>query len=149
MGRSQETFSKKEREKKREKKRKDKAKRKEERKTQKAEGNSGPEFAYVDEFGRIVDTPPDPAEREEVEAEDIVLGVPPKEKDDSDGTYQGKVAFFNDEKGYGFITESLSQEKYFVHISNVADGDLRENEKVTFRLERGQKGMNAVEVVKV
>lgn len=148
MGRSQETFSKKEREKKREKKRQEKAKRKEERKAQKADGVTSDEFAYVDEFGRITDTPPDPTTKEEVEAEDIVLGVPKKEKDDSDGLYRGKVAFFNDEKGYGFITDSATQEKYFVHISNV-DGDfLAENEKVTFKLERGQKGMNAVEVVK-
>ena len=104
-------------------------------------------IAYVDEFGNVTDTPPEEQEREEVNAEDIVIGVPKKEEDDDDGIYTGKVAFFNDDKGYGFIRDQRSQQQYFVHISGLID-EVRENDKVTFELEQGKKGLNAVRVKK-
>ena len=80
MGRSNETWSKREKEKKKQKRKEEKQKRKEAR----AEANSGPTsfddmIAYVDADGNITDTPPDPkAKKEEIEAEDIVIGIPPK-----------------------------------------------------------------------
>ncbi len=64
LGRSQETFGKREREAKRAKKKKEKELKKQESKGNKRSLDSPEMFAYVDEFGRIVDTPPDPAERE-------------------------------------------------------------------------------------
>lgn len=57
----------------------------------------------------------------------------------------GVVKFFNDSKGYGFITEDGSSEDYFVHISGLID-EVREGDKVEFELKEGKKGLNAVNV---
>ncbi len=58
---------------------------------------------------------------------------------------QGTVKFFNNTKGFGFITPSDSSEDIFVHISGLVD-EIRENDKVKFEVERGKKGLNAVNV---
>ena len=82
MGRSQETFGKKEREKKRKKKLEDKQKKKLERKDNNLKGfGLDNMISYVDEFGNPTDTPPDPTKKKvEVIAEDIVIGIPKKEE---------------------------------------------------------------------
>ena len=56
-----------------------------------------------------------------------------------------KFHFFDSSKGYGFILDTDNQEKYFTHVSGLID-EIAENDKVTFELERGLKGMNAVKV---
>ncbi|MBI9069818.1 MAG: cold shock domain-containing protein [Salinivirgaceae bacterium] len=61
---------------------------------------------------------------------------------------KGVVEFFNDAKGFGFIKDTETKEKYFVHINSVAGGELKENNMVTFEIEQGPKGMNAVRVKK-
>jgi cold shock CspA family protein len=149
MAKSQQTFNKIEKEKKKAKKREEKLKKKEERKA----GGKGSDFelAYVDEFGNLTDTPPDPSNKVEVELEDIEIGIPKKddsEIEEKNHDKQGKVSFFDDSKGFGFIIDSQSQEKYFVHVSGLID-EIAENDTVTFELERGMKGMNAVRVKKV
>jgi len=58
---------------------------------------------------------------------------------------EGTVKFFNNSKGFGFIKPSDSSEDIFVHSSGLID-EIRENDKVKFDLERGKKGMNAVNV---
>ena len=58
---------------------------------------------------------------------------------------QGTVKFFNETKGFGFITPSNSSEDIFVHSSGLVD-EIRENDKVQYDEERGRKGMNAVNV---
>ncbi|MCK5370128.1 MAG: cold-shock protein [Cyclobacteriaceae bacterium] len=58
---------------------------------------------------------------------------------------QGTVKFFNGTKGFGFITPDDSSEDIFVHSSGLID-DIRENDKVEYDMERGKKGMNAVNV---
>lgn len=58
---------------------------------------------------------------------------------------QGTVKFFNDSKGFGFIKPSDSSEDIFVHSSGLID-EIRENDQVTYDVERGRKGMNAVNV---
>lgn len=58
---------------------------------------------------------------------------------------QGTVKFFNDTKGFGFITPSTGGQDIFVHASGLLD-DIRENDSVTFDLENGKKGINAVNV---
>jgi len=57
----------------------------------------------------------------------------------------GTVKFFNDSKGFGFIKENNTQKDYFVHSSGLKDF-IKENDKVTFDLEMGKKGLNAVNV---
>ena len=58
---------------------------------------------------------------------------------------QGTVKFFNENKGFGFIKPDDSAEDIFVHSSGLID-DIRENDKVEYEVERGKKGMNAVNV---
>ncbi|MCF8257266.1 MAG: cold shock domain-containing protein [Flavobacteriales bacterium] len=58
---------------------------------------------------------------------------------------EGTVKFFNDTKGYGFIIDSNSNQEYFVHVSGLVD-EVRENDSVTFELQEGRKGLNAVNV---
>ncbi|RDY61536.1 cold-shock protein [Flagellimonas nanhaiensis] len=147
MAKSQQTFSKREKEKKRQKKREEKQKKKEARRAEAKEGDAGIPFAYVDKFGNLTETPPEPTGEEEIDASEIVLGIPQKEESEEelDPVRKGKVAFFDHSKGFGFITDSETQEKYFVHISGLID-EINENDRVTFELEKGQKGMNAVRV---
>ncbi|MDX1406796.1 MAG: cold shock domain-containing protein [Saprospiraceae bacterium] len=147
MGKSQESFSKKEREKKRRKKKQEKLERKAQRKLEKAEGGGNQEeFSYVDAYGNITSTPPDPAEKEVIKAEDIIIGIPPKEDEPEEKVKTGRVKFFNYDKGYGFIQDAGSQDSIFVHINNVT-GAIQEGDKVSFEVEMGPKGKNAVNVV--
>lgn len=149
MAKSQQTFNKIEKEKKRAKKREEKQKKKEARKAKPKGSNA--EFAYVDKYGNLTDTPPDPNDKIEVDAEDIVLGIPkkvPGEEEDKKKDKEGKVSFFDHSKGFGFIIDDNTQEKYFVHVSGTID-EIDENDRVTYELERGQRGMNAVRVKKI
>jgi CspA family cold shock protein len=57
----------------------------------------------------------------------------------------GVVKFFNESRGFGFIKEENTQKDYFVHSTGLMDV-IRENDKVTFDLEMGKKGLNAVNV---
>jgi cold shock CspA family protein len=149
MARSQDSFSKKEREKKRLKKRQEKILKKEERRANSEGGGLDDMIAYVDANGNPTDTPPDPTIKKEViDASTIEIGIPKKEESDGPSIYEGKVEFFNDSKGYGFIKDLQSQQNYFVHINGLID-EIKENDRVTFELERGMKGMNAVRVKKV
>ncbi|MEX6626039.1 cold shock domain-containing protein [Tenacibaculum pacificus] len=58
---------------------------------------------------------------------------------------RGTVKFFNESKGFGFITEEGSNKEHFVHVSGLID-EIRENDEVEFELQEGRKGLNAVDV---
>lgn len=150
MAKSQQTYSKTEKEKKRAKKREEKQKKKEARKANKDSGEGIP-FAYVDYNGNLVDTPPDPSNKVKVDAEDIVLGIPPKEEgeegDKFNPIHTGRVSFFDFEKGFGFIIDSENSQEYFVHVTGLID-EINEGNQVSFELEQGRKGLNAVRVKK-
>ena len=59
--------------------------------------------------------------------------------------YTGKVKFFNDTKGFGFIIDESSNNEYFVHISGV-NGQIKEGDEVQYEVEKGKRGLNAVNV---
>ncbi|MBR8535346.1 cold shock domain-containing protein [Carboxylicivirga sp. A043] len=58
---------------------------------------------------------------------------------------KGTVKFFNDSKGYGFIKDEESNKEYFVHVTGLID-EIKENDEVTYELQEGRKGLNAVNV---
>ena len=58
---------------------------------------------------------------------------------------QGTVKFFNETKGFGFIKPSDASEDIFVHVSGLID-EIRENDQVQYDVEKGRKGLNAVNV---
>jgi len=147
MSKSQETWNKKEAEKKRAKKKQDKEQKKEERKAN-AGGSSRFEdmLAYVDEYGNITSTPPDPLKKIVIKEEDIQIAIPKlADMAPVDTIRKGIVTFFNDSKGYGFIKDTDTQESIFVHINGLVDS-IKENNKVSFEVEMGPKGPNAVNV---
>lgn len=136
------TTGKRDREKTKQQHRADKLKRKEERKSS---GTSSWDdmIAYVDENGQFHDTPPEKPE-EEIDASQILVSTPKKE-DVPPEIFKGRVEYFANTKGYGFIKDAASTEKYFFHISE-APAEIAEGDKVTFEIERGTRGMNAVRI---
>jgi cold shock CspA family protein len=147
MARPQETLNKKELEKKRAQKRKEKEQRREDRKANAKGGQSLEDMmAYVDENGNISTTPPDPLKKKVIKESDIMLGARKIEPTDkADKIRKGKVTFFNNSKGFGFIKDLDSQESIFVHVNGLTE-PINENDKVTFETEMGFKGLNAVRV---
>jgi len=146
MGRSRETYNKKEVRSKKEKKRKEKEKKRLERKENRKKGSLEDMIAYVDEKGMITSTPPDPNRKEDVKLEDIEIGIPPKNSAEIPDTIRtGTVSFFNESKGYGFIKDSETQERVFVHVKNLLE-EINEGNVVSFEIGKGQKGPTALKV---
>ena len=58
---------------------------------------------------------------------------------------KGTVKFFNESKGFGFVTEEESNTDYFVHVTGIID-ELKQGDNVEFELAEGRKGLNAVNV---
>ncbi|HOW24686.1 MAG TPA: cold shock domain-containing protein [Bacteroidales bacterium] len=146
MGKGRETYGKKDVRTKKEKKRKEKELKRIERRENKGTGSPEDMFAYVDEFGNITSTPPDPSQRATVRAEDIQIAVPRNlSSDPDDTTHSGVVKFFDEGKGYGFIKDLENKQDIFVHASGVID-PITEGNKVTFEVVKGMNGWNAVNV---
>jgi cold shock CspA family protein len=91
--------------------------------------------------------PQDPGNRKKVLAQDILIGTPKQEEVEVEIVRKGTVTFFNESKGFGFIKDLQTQESIFVHV-NAASFAIKENDKVTFEIEQGQKGPTAVKVAK-
>ena len=143
------SFSKKEQQKKKAQKKKEKQAKKEARQANKSAGGSLDDMlAYVDEYGRIVDTPPDESKKKEIKAEDIDISVPKSEDiEEEDFELKGRVSFFNEGKNYGFIKDKNSNESYFVHANNCVV-PISEGDNVSFKIEKSPKGFIAVDVKK-
>jgi cold shock CspA family protein len=139
------TFSKKEREKKKRKKKEAKAARREQKRDEDSEDKGIP-IMYVDEFGNFTETKPDPKEKTKIRKEDIRVSVPKdSEIEQEDVIRTGRVKFFNDEKGYGFILDDISGESYFAHANNLIE-PIAEGNQVQFEIGTGPKGPMAIEV---
>jgi cold shock CspA family protein len=148
MARS-ETFNKKDKEKKRLEHRKNKAEKMEARKAEGKKGNLEDMLAYVDENGNLSSTPPDPKKKRVVAAEDIEISVPKHVPlDPSELIRKGTITFFDDAKGFGFIKDSVNGDSVFVHMNNLADR-VKMNDKVSFEVESGPRGLSAVNVKKI
>lgn len=146
MAKSQATFSKKENEKKRLKKRNDKQEKREERQANKKSMSLEDMMAYVDENGNITSTPPDPKKKKVINTKDIQIGTARQEDIiDENPIKKGTVTFFNESKGYGFIRNAETQESVFVHVNGLKT-QIKEGDKVSFEIEKGQKGPTAVSV---
>ncbi|WP_258104547.1 cold shock domain-containing protein [Marinoscillum sp. MHG1-6] len=146
MARSQNAFNKKEKEKKRQQKRKEKQQKKEERKANPKDSSLDAMMAYVDADGNILDSPPDEdPKKEEIDASSIEIGIPKKSEEDANPERRGRVTFFDTNKGFGFINQDGSQERFFVHQSNLSM-PIQEGDKVSFIAKKGMKGMDATDV---
>ncbi|MBN1107867.1 MAG: cold shock domain-containing protein [Bacteroidales bacterium] len=146
MGRSQETFGKKEVRNRKEKKRKDKEKKRALKKNEVKKRSFDDMIAYVDEFGKISATPPDPDKKTAVDAESIELTISKNSPETSPVTdRKGVVTFFNDSKGFGFIRDMESGQSYFVHANSLLE-PIKENNMVIFEAGKGQKGPAALNV---
>lgn len=145
MGRPSESFKKREVKKKKDQKRKVKDQKKQERKESEGKPDFDDMIAYVDQYGNITDTPPDPEEQEEISADDIELSHEKEDPTNEDGLRSGIITFFNDEKGFGFIRDLETEQSVFVHISNIEE-PVAENNKVLFEMGNGEKGPIALNV---
>jgi cold shock CspA family protein len=150
MSKSRETSNKKDKEKLKSLKKKDKEHKKQERKANSKKGGSWEEMlAYVDEFGNITTTPPHLQNRTVINEEDIVIGVSRRAAEEPESLVRtGIVTFFNESKGFGFIKDQANGESIFVHINSV-NFQIKENNKVSFEVEKGMKGPVAVKVALV
>lgn len=146
MAKSKQTWSKKEKEKKKQKKKEDKAQRKEERKANSSGGDLEDMIMYVDEEGNFTTTPPDPTKKKKIRADQIEVSVPKDDPNDVPNPIrEGIVTFFDSSKGFGFIKDLETQESIFTHIKGHVD-TIGENNRVTFQVEHGPKGLNAFDV---
>lgn len=147
MAKSQQSWNKQEKEKSRQKKKKDKEAKRVERQASARDGsNMDDMIAYVDEYGRITSTPPDPSAKGVIKAEDIEINVRNRNQEPKDESPKtGVVSFFNNTKAYGFIKDSVSNESYFVH-ANALESAIKEGDIVTFQVEKTFKGLSAIGV---
>jgi cold shock CspA family protein len=146
MGRSQETSNKKEVRNKKEKKRKEKEQKRAKKKSEGKKSSFEDMIAYVDEFGMISSTPPDPDKKTVILAENIELKITKNNPETGpDYIRKGVVTFFNDSKGYGFIRDLESHQSVFVHVNNLLEL-VKENNVVVFEIGKGPKGPSALKV---
>ena len=146
MSRSQETIGKKEVRNKKEKKRKEKAQKRAKKKSEGKNSSFDDMIAYVDEFGMITSTPPDPDKKTVIIAEDIELKVTKNKPENTpDFVRKGVVSFYNESKGFGFIRDLESNQRVFVHANNLME-PIKENNVVIFEIGKGPKGPSALKV---
>ena len=146
MGRSQESYNKKEVRNKKEKKRKEKEKKRLHKKETGKRNSFDDMIAYVDEFGQITSTPPDPDAKVEVEAASIEISTTRNEESQkNDFVRKGVVSFFNESKGFGFIRDMETRQSVFVHVNNLLE-PIKENNMVSFEIGKGPKGPTALKV---
>ena len=148
MARSQQSFSKREKEKQRAKDKQEKKEKMAERKATKKEQSLEDMLAYIDENGNLSSTPPDPSKMRTIEADEIEIGVPKQQAPDpADLIRKGTVNFFNSAKGFGFIKDSQTAESIFFHQNNLSF-EVKEGDRLTFEVEMGDRGPMAVNVQK-
>jgi cold shock CspA family protein len=147
MGKSTETFNKKEKEKKRLAAKKEKAEKMQQRKANASKGQDLQDMmAYIDEYGNLSSKPPDPQKKQFFKADDIIIGSNRQGVTNVDEKVRkGIVINFNEDKGYGFIRDIVTNESLFVHAKSLEE-PVKGNSKVTFEIGKSEKGRMAISV---
>jgi cold shock CspA family protein len=146
MAKSRETFNKKDKQQRRQKQKQEKLQQRAERKLNAKKGKTLEEMmAYIDENGNLSDRPPDPGKIRPVKVEDIQISVPKPEP--MDAVHRGTIQFFDEAKGFGFIVHEKTQERIFVHGSNLS-APVKPADKVQFEIGSGHRGPVALNVKK-
>ena len=146
MGRSHETFGKKEVRTRQEKKKKAKEQKRVMKKNEGKKTSFDDMIAYVDEFGKISSTPPDPDKKTVITAESIELKITKNRPEiATNEEHKGIVTFYNEKKRFGFIRDLESNQRVFVHANNLLE-PVKEDNIVTFETGRGPKGISAMKV---
>jgi cold shock CspA family protein len=149
MAKSKITFNKREKEKQRQQQKQQKREKMEERKANPNRGKSLDDMmAYIDENGNISSTPPDPSKKKIFNAEDIEIGVPKSAEGTEAEINSGVVDYFNQSKGFGFIRDGQNGERLFFHVNQLQE-TINENDRVSYDIERGPRGFNAVNIKKL
>lgn len=148
MGKSQETFTKREREKQKARKQQEKREKMQERKQNKEKGGQNDMIAYLDENGNISSTPPDPRKKRVFNSEEIHVSVPKQEQRQLEAKRTGVVTYYNQVKGFGFINDDETKERVFLHNSQLSS-QVMENDRLQYEIENGFKGPSAVNVIKI
>ncbi|RFS26695.1 cold shock domain-containing protein [Chitinophaga silvatica] len=142
-----ESFGKKENRNKKAKSKEDKAQRTKDRKLNNNKGKSLEDMlAYVDENGNLSSVPPAETAKVEIDSKDIRIGATPRPEEDP--TKTGMITFFNQSKGFGFISDDKSRENIFFHINDLLE-PVKERDRVSFIQDRNAKGYFATSVKKV
>lgn len=141
MGRSQETFRKKENIKKREQRKKEKEIRKENRSSNSTKGKSFEDMlAYVDENGNLTTQKPEEGQKKKaIKAEEILVSTPKMVEEDL--VQQGKVNYYNDQKGWGFINDAHGERIFFLIAE--APAHIKVDDKVSFKTQKSPRGLQA------
>jgi cold shock CspA family protein len=148
MARSQQSFSKREKEKQRAKEKQEKKEKMAERKATKKEQSLEDMMAYIDENGNLSATPPDPSKMKSFNADDIEIGVPQQRPaDPAELIRQGSITFYNSDKGFGFIKDSQTGESVFFHQKNISF-PVKEGDRLIYETEMGDRGPVAINVSK-
>lgn len=143
MGRSQETFRKKENIKKREQKKKEKELRKENRNSQSDKGKSLEDMlAYVDENGNLTTEKPVEQKKTKINAEEIQISTPKMVEEDD--VQQGKVKYYNEQRGWGFLNNAHGERVFFLIAE--APESIKVDDAVTFKTRKGPRGLQAYEI---
>jgi cold shock CspA family protein len=142
------TSLKKDRQKKKAKAKQDKADKMAERKANNNKGKSLEDMmVYLDENGNLSDTPPDPRRKKTINAEDISLDNKRPVEELVIEDKKGIITFYNESKGYGFITDMKTKVNVFFHVNQLLE-PVKENNVVIYETERTPRGLSAVRVRK-
>lgn len=141
-----ETSSKKEFRSKKAKSKEDKAQKARDRKINNNKGKGLEDMlAYVDEYGNLSSTPPKESRKVEIDSKDIRLDTMPIVTEDL--SKKGRVTFFNQAKGFGFIIDDKSKESIFFHINDLLES-VKEHDTVVYIQDKNTKGYFATSVKK-
>lgn len=103
-------------------------------------------LAYVDENGNLTTQKPEEGiKKKAIKAEEIMISTPKMIEEDE--VQQGKVKYYNDQKGWGFINDQYGERVFFLIAE--APAHIKVDDKVSFRTQKSPRGLQAhsIEIV--